>query len=40
MKMDTVKIIADELNRGRYFENVLKYFFDKPDTYEQALTDS
>ncbi|XDV25937.1 hypothetical protein PO909_029761 [Leuciscus waleckii] len=33
------KIVADELNRGRY-TNVLKYFFDKPDAYEQALTDS
>ena len=40
MKMDAAKIIADELNRGRYTENVLKYFFDKPDAYEQALTDS
>ncbi|ROJ25311.1 hypothetical protein DPX16_20124 [Anabarilius grahami] len=27
-------------NRGRYTEKVLKYFFDKPDAYEQALTDS
>ncbi|ROI26621.1 hypothetical protein DPX16_21564 [Anabarilius grahami] len=40
MQMDGAKIIADELNRGRYTENVLKYFFDKPDAYEQALTDS
>ncbi|XDV25951.1 hypothetical protein PO909_029775 [Leuciscus waleckii] len=39
MKMDAAKIVADELNRGRY-TNVLKYFFDKPDAYEQAFTDS
>ncbi|ROL51095.1 hypothetical protein DPX16_14626 [Anabarilius grahami] len=38
--MDAAKNIADELNRGRYTENVLKYFFEKPDDYEQALTDS
>ncbi|CAM4570331.1 unnamed protein product [Leuciscus chuanchicus] len=38
-KMDAAKIVADELNRGRY-TNVLKYFFDKPDAYEQAFTDS
>ncbi|CAM4599721.1 unnamed protein product [Leuciscus chuanchicus] len=37
--MDAAKIVADELNRGRY-TNVLKYFFDKPDAYEQAFTDS
>ncbi|XP_055076286.2 uncharacterized protein [Misgurnus anguillicaudatus] len=38
--MDTTETVADELNRGCYAENVLKYFFDKPDSYEQALTDS
>ncbi|ROI16573.1 hypothetical protein DPX16_22550 [Anabarilius grahami] len=38
--MDAAKNIADELNRARYTENVLKYFFEKPDDYEQALTDS
>lgn len=38
--MDAAKNVADELNRGRYNENVLKYFFDKPDAYEQAFTDS
>ena len=35
-----MKMNADELNRGRYTENVLKFFFDKPDAYEQVLTDS
>ncbi|XP_026064196.1 uncharacterized protein LOC113047130 isoform X3 [Carassius auratus] len=40
MKMDAAKIIADELNRGIYTGNVLKYLFDKTDAYEQALTDS
>ena len=28
--MDEAKRIADELNRGCYSENVLKFFFDKP----------
>jgi len=40
VKMDATKIIADELNHGRYTENVLKYFFDNPDAYEQELADS
>ena len=31
MKMDETRRIADELNRCCYSENVLKYFFNKPD---------
>lgn len=40
MKMYAAKMITDKLNRGRYTEHALKYFFDNPDAYEQALTDS
>ena len=41
MKMDETRRIADELNRGCYSENVLKYFFDKPDAdSEDECSDS
>ena len=41
MKMDEIRRITDELNRGCYSENVLKYFFDKPDAdSEDECSDS
>ena len=39
MKMDETKRIADELNRGCYSKNVLKYFFDKPDADSEDSED-
>ena len=41
MKMDETRRIADELNRGCYSENVLKYIFDKLDAdSEDECSDS
>ena len=41
MKMDEIRRITDELNRGCYSENVLKYFFDKQDAdSEDVCSDS